>query len=324
MRDIYQRLAAAGLKRRFLLKAVLPDWWNDALAKVPANRELAEIYLSKSLGLRIAALRDPARPLDLPIGEVRFKRSKRAEDRTVATSAFIAWRAGQILAEAIDLPAFERCSSPVDVREWIFGCGHRFVDLQALLDFCWEHGVIVYHLGAQPEGQHRLDGMAMFCGSRPAIMLGSKRSDPAWLAFHLAHELAHVLRNHVSPGSAPLADSDLQANMDRDVQEAEANRWALWILTGSEEPVFGEPGLGGVGLSSYARRTALAARIDPGVICLVYAQRNNAWPQAALALKSLGRDQEAKALIDHALRAHTDPAHLPEAPARFLEAVLAA
>jgi hypothetical protein len=51
MRDIYQRLAAAGLKRRFLLEAVLPDWWDDALAKVPANRELAEIYLSKSLGL---------------------------------------------------------------------------------------------------------------------------------------------------------------------------------------------------------------------------------------------------------------------------------
>ncbi len=47
MKDIYDRLSKLVVTRAFVKKYVLPDWWSDALAEVPANRAQAEMILSR-------------------------------------------------------------------------------------------------------------------------------------------------------------------------------------------------------------------------------------------------------------------------------------
>ena len=81
MRDIYSRLQAKGLDRGFLQDYVLPDWWNDTLASVPASRGLAEGYLARDLGLEVAALRSPSAELSLSFAsEPCFKRYRNEVD----------------------------------------------------------------------------------------------------------------------------------------------------------------------------------------------------------------------------------------------------
>ena len=49
MQDLYTRLVTIGFDADFLRRAVLPDWWEDSLAGVPANRALAEAAIARHL-----------------------------------------------------------------------------------------------------------------------------------------------------------------------------------------------------------------------------------------------------------------------------------
>ncbi len=93
MRDLYQRLRRQGLDQRFIRDRILPDWWEDSLAEVPANRALAETCLARHLGLRIEQLRDPEAELVLPpLSAVRFKRYRNRVDEQVLPATRIAQR----------------------------------------------------------------------------------------------------------------------------------------------------------------------------------------------------------------------------------------
>jgi len=46
MRDIYSRLKPLGFDSGFVRELLLPDWWDDELASVPANRAIAEATIS--------------------------------------------------------------------------------------------------------------------------------------------------------------------------------------------------------------------------------------------------------------------------------------
>jgi Zn-dependent peptidase ImmA (M78 family) len=326
MRDLYERLAKAGIDRAFLRKAVLPPWWEDDLAAIPANRQLAEIYLAQILSLDLEALQSPNRVLDLPAGRVRFKRSQRADPKKIQPTAFVARQAGEMLAESIvRLPPYAPATSPLEVRQWIFRNGYGQVDLRSLVDYCWAHGIIVFHLGIAIPDAHRLDGMVMFCGDRPVIMLGSGRRIQSWLAFHLAHELGHLLRGHVKPGSEPLADFSLETGIGGDNVEQEANRQAFAILTQDFEPDVDLPaGTLSKKLLFRAEELGNEWRVDPGILILIHAQKHGAWKEAARSLQyHFGEDGEtAKAVIDRALLAHIDYQDLPKTVARFLDATV--
>ena len=58
MKDIYDRLSKVGITRAYVKKYILPDWWEDSLAEVPANRVQAEMILSRQLGIDLHALHD--------------------------------------------------------------------------------------------------------------------------------------------------------------------------------------------------------------------------------------------------------------------------
>lgn len=318
MSDLYARLAAIGFDRNFLRDAVLPEWWEDSLADVPANRAFVENLLARNFGMPLQDLSRPSSELQLPsLSHVKFKRYKNHVDETVAPALLVAQRAARIVADALpSLQPFDLQFDAAAVRQAILR-KHRYVDLSSLLDFCWNQGIIVLHLARAPRKSKRFDGLAMFCGERPVVVLGTRRDSPAWMAFYLAHELAHILRRHVTPGSPPLADSDLQtASTDR--QEREADEAACLLLTGIAHPKMKDLKYNALQLALYVAQTGPNHGVDPGVMALIYGKSNDRWGVAQNALKHLSLDAGAQQMIAEARRKRLDLQALSESSERFL------
>src|SRR3712207_1903924 len=226
MRDLYSRLAAAGYDPSFVRAHVLPDWWEDSLAENPANRAMGELAIARMLGFDVPTLHDRTAPLPTPgIGGAKLKHSKDAAATQLAPAIRLAERAvNWLLPELREVPSFAGTDSAQAVRE---GClaGPNVVDLVALVEFPWTAGVPSCHLSSLPKRTKKLDGLAMVCGATPAVVLASRRDSPPWLAFHLAHELAHVFLGHVRAGQPPLIDGDL-SSVNGDEEEREADEFA--------------------------------------------------------------------------------------------------
>jgi hypothetical protein len=194
-------------------------------------------------------------------------------------------------------------------------------DLGHLVDYCWQHGIGVIHVTKLPKvaGSKTIAGLATFVGERPVIVLCSGRDSPAWLAFHLAHELGHIMCGHVHPGSKPLVDLKLDNESD-DAGEREADQYAFQVLTGHPQLQLSGPTMSGRKLALAARQFGEANRIHPGTVALIYGYGLKQIPVAQIALSAMGEDQGARGILAEALRAHVALDDLPEPTQRFLGA----
>ncbi len=319
MKDLYDRLAATGVDAQFLRDAVLPDWWSDDLAEDPANRAIAELAIARQFRLSVADLRHTARPIALSTeGSVRLKRNLRTKEVDVRGVVAVARRSVELVAESlVGFPAFDGQMLASAVRNEILR-NSAYVDLGSLLRFCWSHGTPVVHLIRTPTKSKKIDGLATFCNQRPSIVLGSGRDSPPWLAFHLAHELGHIMLAHVKPGGAALADRNLDRN-DSDQQEQEADRFACEVLTGKSDPGFKPAyGLTAPKLAQAAWLYGETHRVAPGTVVLIYGRSANRWGPAQKALTHMGQDMGAHAQLIASLRDAVGVNDLPETTARFL------
>ena len=322
MADIYSRLAKVGFDAAFIRDAVLPDWWEDDLAKNPAERAIAEAAIARHLGMQIAWLRDPSTELALPpLGKVQFKHRKGTEKGEVLPSVLVAQRAAQLVAGRLrDLPNF-RGSVTANVLRTEILQKSACVDLPSLLDACWRSGIAVMPVYLVPKPSKRFEGLALYVDQKPVIVLGSKRDSPAWVIFDLAHEVAHILSGHVEPGSV-LADEDISTSPDDDPNETAADEFACELLTGSRTLSFKREPLNGLALAGAARKYGERRSIMPGVVALIYGKSADRWGVAQNALKALGEDRGAHHVVIKTLCSHMELTDLPESTARFLEHVV--
>ena len=187
-----------------------------------------------------------------------------------------------------------------------------------MLQFTWQNGIVVLHLAELPKATKKFSGMAMFCGKTPVVVLACGRDSPPWVAFHLAHELGHILLGHVTVGSSPLADGDID-QLDQDADEKAADEFACGVLTGF--PSLGADAIYGLTASKLVDKAkSIAARrgIDPGTVALVYGRNAKRIPVAQNALKMMGLDHGAHAKIGAALAKHLQLDDLSESTERFL------
>jgi len=319
MKDLYERLRDVGFDANFVRYRVLPDWWADDLAAKPANRAMAEAAISRMLGFPITRLRDPSAKLELPpVNDVRLKRTKGVKAPEVRPALLLAAQVAKGVLSAIRPPP--RFGGPMpaeEVRQRILG-QHHAVDLGSLLEFAWQHGIVVLHLAELPSASKKFSGMALFCGQVPVVILAFRSDSPPWLAFHLGHELGHVLLGHVAPGKPPLADSNID-QLDQDAEEKAADRFACLALTGLPEiqlpPIYG---LTAAKLVAASREFGTKRNIDPGTLALIYGRSAERMPVAQNALKLMGLDRGAHAKIGAALLDRLDRDDLPEATERLL------
>lgn len=325
VKDLYSRLKERGFDRAFLQEFVLPEWWDDELADVEANRAMAESYIAKQLGFSLQELQHRERELSMPlIVEARFKRYKNQVDSSVLASALLAQQAaGRVIGAIGDqLPPFQ-CFSATEIREEILRI-KPYVELDSLLDFCWDKGIPVIQLSQVPKAGKRFDGMAAFVDDHPVIVLASNRDSPPWLAFHLAHELGHVMLKHVGPGQSVL-DPSLSGSADGGKYEDEADAFACKTLTGHSEPAIDNLQLKAPQLATFVAGHSTRLGVDAGVLALVYAKSNDRWAPAQKALKYLnletgGRDAVALRLK----RWLPDLGKVSEADERLLQVLISA
>jgi Zn-dependent peptidase ImmA (M78 family) len=325
MNDLYQRLRRIGFDAKFLKRTVLPDWWEDSLAAVPANRAMAETAIARHLGLELPKLRNSTMELALPsLPTACLKRNKNIQLSDVRPAILVAQHAAELAATNLDdVPPFAGRLSANEVRKQVLKTAPA-VDLSSLVDFCWKHGVAVIHLKALPEHTKKIDGMALFCGTTPVIVLASAKDSPPWLAFHLAHELGHILLGHVKQGTGPWVDGSIDAVVE-DQSEKEADEFACEVLTGQKRFGFNPTyGMTAPKLAAAAERYSEKHGIAPGVVALFYGRSADRMGPAQLALKKLRQHAGAHEIIDQALMRHLNPDELPESSARFLTILEAA
>lgn len=295
IQNLYSALKAHGLQKKDV-KAILPGWWEDAIADTPAGLQQAKLIVAKALNLKVRPLvEDPPRvEFDLP--ELRrFKLTRGTTEDDVQLAVALARSASKLVLSVFDRELVKPGSAE-QVRRHILSSGRPWVDLEGLLEYCWQVGIPVVHL-ASALMKRKMDGIAMATKGRPTIVLSSRKAC-GYLLFHLAHELGHVALGHLDPNGA-IVDNDIQEDSNgKDEAERAADAYALELLTGKQPQLK---------LTSFYKAPILARMaidygkqhsIDPTHVVLNSAHNGNFWPLCTATLNVLSEGRKDKDLVN--------------------------
>ena len=320
MGNVFRRLRAVGLTTSYVRKMILPDWWDDKIAENPAGLAEGLGFLSRHLGLDIATLRDPGRPVAFRnFGACKFKKSQNVTEDDLSLSRAMATRAAQIVNGAVTEPPVSPPVEAAEIRREILGQNEPWVNLQNLAEYCWSLGIPVVHLSSIASAK-RPDGLAVRVGGRPIIVLCKKESFTSRMLFLLAHELGHIALGHIDEDGV-LVDESMKDNV-QDQEESAANSFAIELLTGAPKSAFRATGrwLNAQQLADAAVAIGREQRIDPGHIVLNYAHTMGSrfWPVANAALKLIEPRGEGLTIVRRLMAEHLDWSSLPEDSSEFL------
>ena len=108
-----------------------------------------------------------------------------------------------------------------------------YVRLVDLLSLSWSAGIPVAHLRIFPAVRKRMAAMAVAVGERHAVLLAKDSMYPPHIAFYFGHELGHIALGHIRNDAAIVdMEADVLSTNSRRDEEAEADRFALELLTG--------------------------------------------------------------------------------------------
>lgn len=317
MSDLYRKLATFGLPKSYVRSTLLPSWWDDEAGLTPGGFSEALLHVSRSAGLDLSSLRDAAKPVQAISIPVRFKHNKATRDGELGLARTLACQVARMAAAAApELKTFP--STAAGIRELLLE-DRNWIDLEALVDFCWSVGIPVLHVTEFPPKTKRMQALAVNVEGRPVIVCTNNKRAPAWLLFDVAHELGHCVLGHVQPGAALVDELIDRESVDAD--EVAANRFALELLSGM-------PGMRTTAttwpkaavLAEEAMLLAVERQTDPGVIILNYAfsMGPDFFPVGNAALSHLTQQPDAPALLRRKMADALDWAKLPEDSSEFV------
>jgi Zn-dependent peptidase ImmA (M78 family) len=311
---IFEGVEKLGIPRHFVKKFIFPRWWNSKLENdyqsllklidLLSERLLLDIKFSSKNNFLVAFQ---------PIPNPKFKL------RTKQNNSNLFSHLAMALANIISLRVKNRYE-PIaldakKVREYILQ-KKSFIDLDAILNFCWEHGIPVVHFDKKPKSNcSKFDGMVAVCGDRPVIVIGSSYKSPARLAFIIAHELGHIAYNHVKEGI--LVDTSVE-KQESDIEEEEANKFAQKLLFGessfswSKKLTFRQ-------LLSDSQRLSIGHRVEVSSVILSYGWQTKDWEIAMSVLKTLEPNTNAPATINTYFKKYIDLKNLDQDTQDYLK-----
>lgn len=330
MRDIYARLKSIGFDRTFVRSAVLPEWWDDALAEDPTTRTQVELILSARLGIPFPELADRDMPLSLSNQSVAlFKRHSNSTEEALRPAVTLARRvaSGVLRAmpglgapEALGLDAERAREAALDLSP------SGVVELPALVELSWRMNVPVVPILNLPNGAKKADAMALNVDGRPVIVIASGRKSSAHLQWYLAHELGHVASGHLAQGDR--IDVDFGEG-DEDRLEVDADRYATSVLFGKPSVRWrSQRRIAGPRLAAVARQIAKDHGCAPSAFVTNYAytmskQGKPLWGAAQNALVALGAADGGYEVLTNAIASRIDYDLLDPDEADFVEAMVA-
>lgn len=281
-----KKLKEAGLSEP-LIDAAWPTWWSDeAFSSMSARAEL-RFTIARKLGLNPKSLfhdevefvwRDDA----------RYKHLSNETDEEKAALTSYGISLCRILVKALKGEPVEGSFGAMELRKSILQ-SRPFIDLQSLLGTCWAIGLPVIHIRVFPLEAKRMAAMAVRSSGRHAILLGRDAQYPAPVAFILAHEIAHVMLGHISTSSAIIDIGDPLSPSQGDIEEAEADRYALELLLGTSSPDIqtNVEAFNGRQLAQAVLDYGLTHGMEPGNLALCLAHARSLWPVAYAAMQHI-------------------------------------
>lgn len=326
MASLLKKLSAVGLSESYVRRAGLPSWWDDELNEIPSAVLEGSAHIAQRLHLDLTSLlEDDSEAKFKSLLPTKFKYHSQQASDVPYVSHQVASRVAEIVALSLKPQPFIPIPTAVkQVRKDVLTHGSK-VDLESLLSYCWQHGIAVVYFNDYPKDTRKITGMIQWQGDRPVILLSHKTTHPAWLAFHLAHELGHLALGHVETGI--LIDDEI--NESDDAEETAANRFAVELLVNQYDNCF-------QGVSIYNNgqlRTKIEAKLraDPTVDACVLAF-NYAWHAkkadsqkfglAQKAVQELGCEESGDAIICRLLEDHLDWKSLGDDTIDHLERIL--
>lgn len=292
---LYGALKGIGLSTA-TIKSVLPTWWDDSYANDPLGLTELKVLLARRLSIDPATIfADDGKVEFLPVIR-RYKGGRADLVKTLQSSTLIASAlcrtALGTMPPQLDLAPF---ADPAHLRKSILQTGAKYVGLPELLDFCWSSGIPVLHVSF-PQGQKKFDALAICEAGRHAVALCRNEVSPAWLAFHLAHELGHIALGHLN-AQGMIIDEKIEDDALTVSQEAEANAYAATLLgsVGIEPPIL-----------NFKKRLAQVKSFEelgatnqvlPGHLVLKAGSRDENFQCARVLLNEIEGKQDARELI---------------------------
>jgi hypothetical protein len=283
-RRLRRELRQAGIARA-AIDAVWPQWWSEeANESVSATAELT-YTVARRLGLSPSALFDGSAKF-LWRDSTKFKNLGVTTEHEQEVLAAFAVAIGRCALAATGPAPVASLPDARTLRETILSQGH-LVDASELLNFCWSVGIPVLQLQVFPLGQKHMHAVTVSSNGRYAILIGFETRYLAVAAYIIAHEIAHILLGHLENETSLL---DIENPLDlqsRDAEEDAADRLALSLLTGTDDPqvTADTAAYNATQLAQSATEAAASVQIDPGVLALCLGHATGKWRQSYGALK---------------------------------------
>lgn len=299
MKELYTRLGTIGISQSFA-RYVLPSWWNDEIASEPSGLQQAQLYLSRAFNLEFNSLLS-TQPPSFYVAEHKFKLNRNVTEDQVSASAHFATAMARLALLASQSVFAAPPDDPKVLREHILQ-DHPCVNLDGLLKYCADAGIPVLHIEKMPG--NKMAGIAIRLDGRYAIVL-SKKAHPAYLLFHLAHELGHIAKGHLGQDGF-LADQNIGEGNRDDADEKEADAYAIRLINGVEIKYTAAKGVIKSGKQLYlaANHKAEETRVDVGHIILNFGHVQGNFQIANMALKYVTGPLDCGTVVNAALFRH--------------------
>ena len=275
------------------------------------------MLLSRNLSLDPRSLQDANATVQCrAFASPKYKLKPTDTEESVRIATCLAFRAAQLACHAMPETVSELPASAAEIRAAILSVGADCISFEALLDYCWRVGIPVLHISEFPEGACKPDALAVIVDGRPAIVLCKHTEYSAWLLFHLAHELGHIVLGHLQ-GVTLLIDDEVKG--DTDPEETQANQFAVELLTGFPKRIYN--------FGDHARKSQIAVdaliegrdtNVDPGFIALSHGRATGNWGAANGALQLIERNPCAATMVRERIRQNLKRKHLSRDSEDFL------
>lgn len=269
------------------IDAVWPQWWSsDADSSLAARSELL-FTVARRLGMTPSSL-SGGEPVFVWRDSTKYKNLSTADPHQQEILAAFGSAVARTMIELVDPPADVVGMPPETIRDVLLASA-PVVGAGELVTFCWSVGVPVAQLRVFPLTTKRMHAMSCSIRGRHAVLLGIEYAYAARYAYVIAHEIGHIALGHLHRDGTLLDIDDPLTLAGRDSEEAEADRFALTVLTGRPdlEVLADQEEFTGVQLAAAALERGPELGIDPGVLVLALGYQTRRWDVAMAALKRL-------------------------------------
>jgi hypothetical protein len=298
IQGLLTRLSTAGVPVKFA-RMSLPAWWDDEIAESESGLQQAQMYFARAFHIDLVSLVQAHGAVKFEGAQRKFKLSRNVAESDVTVSAHFATAMAKLALIGFATDQVTVPKDPIALRVAILK-KHPCVSLSALLSWCADAHIPVLHIHKLPG--KKMTGLVVREDGRFAIVL-SRKGSPAELLFHLAHELGHIARGHLSENGF-VADEKIGGMDANDADEKEADAYAIRLLNGSEVSYGPASKIGfrnGAALYKAALVKSEKEAIDVGHIILNYGNAQRAHPLARQALNYITGEADGIKVVNSKL-----------------------